>query len=255
MRAARSRVPDLRSPRVWLALVWSALPALHRVRAACSTCSSSCRCTWRSPSRSASSPSPPAESAARAGPPTPPAPATAACAAGLRRALRLAQRAPGLAHGDGGRPRARSTSSVGVLFTLLLLEAARRHTGPRAGHPGAAVRRPTPSSAPGCRASSAHGGETSLKLVDQQTADDRGHLRHPHARVGDVHLPVRALRRRHGATAGCCASSPTAGAGGGGRDPGRGGEGRRDLERALRHRERQRHRQRGDRPAPSRSRS
>ena len=142
---------------------------------------------------------------------------------------------------------------VGVLFTLLLLEAARRHTGP-ALVSWRCRSSPTPSSGPGCRASCPTAARRSSSSSTSSCSRPRASSASPRIVsatfiylfivFGNV-MDYGGLLRFF--TDGC--------PGGGGRQPGRGRQGGRHLERALRHRQRQRDRQRGDDRAPSRSRS
>ena len=132
---------------------------------------------------------------------------------------------------------------VGVLFTVLLLEASRRHIGPALVILALAFVAYA-FAGPWLPGFVGHGGETFLKLVDQQTLTTQGIFGIPDAGLGHVHLPVRGLRQRdvpRGPAALLHRRRPR----GGRRQPGRRGEGRGDLERAVRDGQRQRDRQRG----------
>src|SRR5712692_6881910 len=132
---------------------------------------------------------------------------------------------------------------VGVLFTALLLEASRRHIGPALVVLALAFVAYA-FAGPWLPGFVGHGGETFLKLVDQQTLITQGIFRDPHAGLGHVHLPVRRLRQRdvpRRPAALLHRRRPR----GGRRQPGRRGKGRGDRERAVRDGQRQRDRQRG----------
>ena len=130
--------------------------------------------------------------------------ATAAAALARRRAgsagaavrcpLRLAQRAPGQPHGDGRRSaadRCRRRRAVRGAAARRRLASHR----PRARRDGAGVHRVC------LRRAATAGLSLSRRRVGAEPdrsadADDAGRVRHPDARVGNVHLPVRRVRQR-----------------------------------------------------------